>query len=315
MTYAIPNFTIQPQMFKYLKESFSPAQPKPKTPLPVIRRPEDNLPPEERYALKPDRVYRVFPGDKKESDVQGPCGSCGGQFDGPAQSHCPHCHQDRPAFMRDVTDEPYHALPAEKEGEAPVINADELIPTFGGAEVRLGKRSSAIFAHGDYVSVDEKSELEGVAGNTVNLGWEVEVNHVVAKNKLYLGGRSSCQGGLVAKEVRCGSECEIGSIIIPDKGLLTLGYATSVDTIFLGPGAVITALDSCNIEIDRLVILGPDCQIALGPNCTINTIETNSRFQLKTGDNFTNETHKRLKGDYNLAEIISFEIAAALGQR
>lgn len=314
MTPAIPHFTIQPQMFKHLKESFSPAQPKPKTPLPVIRRPEDNLPPEERYALKSDRVYRVFPADKKESDVQGPCGSCGGQFDGPAQSNCPHCHQDRLAYMRDVTDEPYHALPAEKEGEAPVIDADELIPTFGGAEVRLGKRSSAIFAHGDSVSVDEGSELEGAAGNTVDLGWEVEVNHVVAKDKLNLGGRSTCQD-LVAKEVHCGTECEIGSIIIPDNGLLTLGFNTSVDTIFLGPGAVIAALDSPNIEIGRLVILGPDCQVSLGPSCSIDTIETNSRFQLKTGSEFTNEIHKKLKGDYNLAEIISYIIADALGQR
>ncbi len=125
----------------------------PVTPAPVISRRSErgDRSPAEKSAMQPDRVYRVFPADAQESTILEPCGGCGHGYDGPTQTHCPSCNSDRKAYMLDVTDKPFHALPPKEEGGQIEIPAEAMIPTIGGRNVLLGSEAKSYREQGDRV--------------------------------------------------------------------------------------------------------------------------------------------------------------------
>lgn len=296
-------------MFKRIKEALSPPQP-----LPVIHRAEDDLPPELKYAERPGRSYRVFPQGAQEKDIIFTCLACGNPYDGVLQTHCRACAAGRAVYKIDVTDQPYYTLPPEKEGEAPVVNADELIPSFGGPDIQLGNNADIVFAHGNKVTLGPAADVLGVAGNDVSIGPDSEITAIVAKNSVLLGVHSDCQNGLTAKEITLRPSCTVGWIVVPDGGVLRIGDNCDINTIYLGQGATIITGNSNEITIDNLIILGDQCRVNLGNDCTIGTIETNYRFSLSTGNNYANNTHGPLTEKYNLVVLISEIVNTALGK-
>ena len=296
-------------MFNWFKEARS------QDPKPVIRRPEDDLPPELKYALKPGRTYRNFPDDAPESAIPSNCAACGSNYDGLTQTHCRACGQGRPAYKIDVTDQPYYTLPAKKEGDAPSVRADELIPTFGGGDIILGNKTEAPCAIGDKVKIGMESSVDQIAGNQVYLDSGVTCSVVVARDHLIIGSHFNCedeQGGLTAKQITLefgGANIE-GKIVLPDGGSLSLKENGSINCLIVGADTTIIAGD--RLDLGTLIILGPNVKITLGGDCSIGAIESDHNFQLQTGPSFSNDTRTRLQEDYNLAVEISDLINRAL---
>lgn len=296
-------------MFNWFKEARS-------HPKPVIKRDSEigNLPPAERYALHAGRAYRTFPADLPESAILANCANCGNSYDGPTQSHCRACGQGRPAYKIDVTDEPYHTLPAKKEGEAPVVNAEELIPVFGGGDIILGTKTEAPCAFGSKVKIEPNSFVDQIAANHVSLSWGITSSVVVARDRLVAGTNFTCEdkeAGLTAKEIFLDMNAYIeGKIVLPDGGKLSLGKNCTVNRLVVGADTTIIAGDK--LEVETLIILGPNVKITLGEGCSIGAIESDHLFQLQTGQFFVNDTQTRLQKDYNLAVEISELIDRAL---
>lgn len=304
-------------MFKRVKETLSPSNhPRPTESLkPIIRQPEDDLPPELKYALKPGRTYRNFPDDAPESAIPLNCGACGINYDGLTQTHCRACGQGRSAYKIDVTDQPYYTLPPKKEGDAPSVRADELIPTFGGGDIILGQKTEAPCAIGDKVKIGMESSVAQIAGNRVFLDFGVTSSTVVARDHLMIGSRFSCedeQGGLTAKQITLefGSANIEGKIVLPDGGSLSLKENNYINRLIVGADTSIFAGD--RLKLRTLIILGSNVKIALGEDCFIGMIESNHNFQLQTGRSFSNDTRTKLRKDYNLAVEISDLINRAL---
>ncbi len=296
-------------MFNWFKE----ARPRPQ---PIIKRDSEigNLPPAERYALHAGRAYRTFPDDLPESAIPGSCASCGASYDGPTQSHCRACDQGRPAYKIDVTDEPFHTLPPKKEGDAPTVNAAELIPVFGGGDIILGNKTEAPCAFGSKVKIESDSSVDQIVGNHVLLGWGITSSVVVAKDRLEASTNFTCEdeeGGLTAKEIFLDWNADIaGKIVLPDGGKLYLGKNCTIDRLIVGADATIVAQNK--LEVETLIILGPNVKISLGEECSIGAIESDHLFQLQTGRSFSNDTRTKLQEDYNLAVEISDLIDRAL---
>src|SRR3989344_5616120 len=214
-------------MFNWFKEARS------QDPKPVIRRPEDDLPPELKYALKPGRTYRNFPDDAPESAIPSNCAACGSNYDGLTQTHCRACGQGRPAYKIDVTDQPYHPLPPKKEGDPPSVKADEMIPTFGGGDIILGNNTVAPCAIGDKVEIGMESSVAQIAGNRVHLYFGVTCSVVVVRDHLLIGSHFNCEdehGGLTAKQITLESGGNIeGKMVLPDGGSLSLKENSSIN--------------------------------------------------------------------------------------
>lgn len=313
--------TIQPTMANFrsrLKEILAGSNldnQKTEGPRPVIRRPEDDLPPELKYAEKPGRTYRVFPDTKTEADIIVNCPACGYNYNGVLQTHCRACNQGRAIYKIDVTDQPFYTLPPQKEGEAPSVKSEELIPTFGGSDIRLGNDVSTVFAHGNDIYIGSDADIIGIAGNSVWLSCDSNVIAVAAKNSAMINANTECEKGLTAKEIVLKADCTVGWIVVPDGGTLKISPDCNIGDVFLGQGATIVADGSNDITINRLIILGPNCSITLYQDCTIETIETNHQFRLVTGNNYRNDTQNKLQADYNLVELISEVVDLALGKK
>lgn len=243
------------------------------------------------------------------------CAACGANHDGLTQTHCRACGQGRSAYKIDVTDQPYHTLPPKKEGDAPSVRADELIPTFGGGDIILGQKTEAPCAIGDKVKIGMESSVAKIAGNQVFLDFGVTCSTVVARDYLIIGSHFNCedeQGGLTAKQITLefGHANIEGKIVLPDGGSLSLKENDSINRLIAGADTSIFAGD--RLELETLIILGPNVKITLGGDCSIGTIESNHNFQLQTGRSFSNDTRTRLRKDYNLAVEISELIDRAL---
>ncbi len=307
-------------MFRRIKEAIinprNSAPVRPEGPKPVINRPNpENEPPATRYALKEGRAYRVFPSDLPESAIPTNCGQCGAPFDGLTQTNCPSCHQGRTAYMLDVTAQPYHTLPPEKEGDAPIVSSESLIPILGGGDVYLGANSEVQSAIGNQVRIETESVVPQVAGNTVFLGYGVSCGVVIAQKSLEASAKFECvdhqNGGITAKEIRLGLGATIeGRVVVPDNGFIVIGPASTIDCLIVGANSTIIAEDHLNLS--SLVILGPNVKITLGESCAIDTIESDHHFQIKTKKGFENTVRRRLQDEYNLAEEISLLVGQAL---
>lgn len=279
----------------------------------ITRRAEvDNRTPAEKFAMQFDKVYRVFPADAPESAVQAPCDKCGSGYDGPTQTHCPHCSADRPAYMLDVTDKPFHALPAE-DGKPIEIPAEEMIPTFGGKEVFLGQECSAVMVQGSKVTIGANSDVDYIAGNAVEVGQNSTTKSVVGKDNviLYLG--VECEYGVTGKLVSIGQNCTVGRVVIPEGGTLRLNDNVTINTIYMGRGSKIEG-NPHNLTLDFLVVLDSDCSIHLGSGCTVETIEAEVPFQISAGSKYENNEHIELEQDYNLAVLIDNIVQDSLGK-
>lgn len=305
-------------MFNWFKETSANRSVK-KTdgsPKPVITKGVDleNLSPAKRYALQPGRVYRNFPDDLPESAIPGSCSQCGNPYDGLTQTHCLACNQGRTAYKIDVTEEPYHTLPPKTENDAPTVNADELIPSFGGPDVELGQKSTMVSAIGNVVKIGSESVVDQIAGNNVQTGYGLVADVIVAKEKLIIGSHLRCEdseGGITAKEISLGWTSQIdGVIILPNDGKLTGEDNCTINYLIAGEGATIYFRD--RLRLDTLIILGPNVRISLGDDCNIDTIESNHRFQLQTGQKFFNHCKEGLQDDYNLAVEINQLVDLAL---
>ncbi len=303
-------------MFRRFIEALSAKPTRPNVPEPIIKRRSelDNLPPAERFALQPGHTYRTFPDDLPESAIPISCGNCGNPFDGPTQSHCRACNQGRAAYKIDVTDEPFYTLPPKIGGEAPEVDANELIPTFGGGDVTLGAKTNTPCAFGNEIKIGPESNVNQIAGNHVILDSGIDSSVIVAKNSLGIGPNftsSDADGGLTAKKIILGWNANIeGSVVLPDGGTLNMNDHCKIDCLIVGADTTITASD--RIQIGTLIILGPNVKISLGEDCSIDIIESNHNFQVQTGPSFSNDSRTNLQDDYNLAVEISTLISYAL---
>lgn len=308
-------------MFNWFKEALRNSMPpqRTETPKPVIKnrgQKLENLPPAEKFALRPGRTYRTFPDDLPESAIPQSCDSCGSPYDGPTQAQCRACGQGRVAYKVDVTDEPFHTLPPKIKGEAPEVNADELIPSFGGDDIILGAKTETPCAFGNSVRIGSESVVRQIVGNKVFLATAVDAEIVVAHDTIETESRFTCDdgdgdGGVTAKRIILGWGTDIvGDIVLPNDGFLSLQGNCTVSRLIAGEGATIVAGDK--LEVGTLIILGPNVKIALGESCSITTIKSNHNFQLKTGTSFSNEDRIGLQDNYNLAVEISNLISRAL---
>jgi len=275
---------------------------------PIIIRPKDgdNLPPEERFAMREGRVYRVFPKEAEESDVQKPCGSCGGSFDGPTQARCSHCSQGRQAFMLDVTELPFHLLPPIKKGEQPSVDASELLPRFGGVSVEVGENSVLESACGDTVTIHTYSRVSKIAANRISLGRQAKCNVAVAHFEINAADgfhNPEVDGGLAAKKISLGwGPNVLGTIVIPDGGLLQIngGPPTRINMLILGPKATFLSGDA--VEVGKLVVLGPGTNIEVGNSSKILSLESqvSGYYSLKAGRGLIIKDHSSLSREYDL---------------
>lgn len=297
------------------KDQPSRRQADPLKPVIINRNSElENLPPSEKFALRSGRTYRTFPDDLPESAIPTSCENCGNPFDGPTQSHCRACNQGRSAYKIDVTDEPFHTLPPKIEGESPEVDADELIPTFGGGEIVLGAKTETPCAFGNEIYIGQESNVNQIAGNLVVLASSVDSSVIVAKNSLEVGPNFTSfdtDGGLTARKITLHWNANIeGNVILPNGGTLTMDDHCQIDCLIVGADTTITASD--RIQIGTLIILGPNVKISLGEDCSIDTIESNHNFQVRTGPSFSNNSRTSLQDEYNLAVEISTLISYAL---
>ena len=275
----------------------------------------DKLSPALRYALQSDRAYRTFPDDLPESAIPTTCDNCGNPFDGPTQSHCRACGGGRSAYKVDVTDNPYYTLPPEINGDAPKVDPDELIPTFGGADVKLGNGSSSERISGGKITIGNQSRVKRISGNQVELGTETRTDVVVAKNKIQVFGLDllmlDSDGGLTAKEIILGSSAKIwGKIVIPNAGTLSMKNNCQIERIIVGANTTLTAEDDLKVAI--LIILGPNVKIALGKGCTISRIVSDFDYEMSAGEGFSNPTRTAPQKEYNLVVEIGSLIKQAL---
>lgn len=305
-------------MFNWFKETLHDNIPSKRTraPEPIIKKGSElgNLPPAERFALQSGRTYRTFPDDLPESAIPTSCENCGSPYDGPTQTHCRACNQGRAAYKLDVTNEPFHTLPPKIEGEAPEVNADELIPTFGGGYVILGAKTATPCAFGNEIKIGQGSSVDQIAGNLVILDSGVDSSVIVAKNSLEVGPNFTSfdtDGGLTARKITLHWNANIeGNVILPNGGTLTMDDHCQIDCLIVGADTTITASD--RIQIGTLLILGPNVKISLGEDCSIGIIESNHNFQVQTGPSFSNDSRTNLQDKYNLAVEISTLITYAL---
>ena len=303
-------------MFRRFIEALSAKPTRPNVPEPIIKRRSelDNLPPAEKFALQPGHTYRTFPDDLPESAIPISCEDCGNPFDGPTQSHCRACNQGRAAYKIDVTDEPFYTLPPKIGGEAPEVDANELIPTFGGGDVILGAKTATPCAFGNEIRIGQGSIVDQIAGNLVVLDSGVDSSIIIAKNSLEVGPNftsSDVDGGLTAKKIILHWNANIdGNVVLPDGGTLAMDDHCKIDCLIVGADTTITAGD--RIQIGTLLILGPNVKISLGEDCSIDTIESNHNYQIQTGPSFSNDSRDNLQGEYNLAVEISTLISYAL---
>lgn len=195
-----------------------------------------------------------------------------------------------------------------------MVNADELIPSFGGPDIRLGQKSTMISATGNLVETGSESVIDQIAGNQVKTGYGLVANVIVAKEKLVIGSHLRCEdsdGGITAKEISLGWTSRIdGVIVLPNDGTLSGEDNCTINCLIVGEGATIFFKD--RLRLDTLIILGPNVRITLGDDCNIDTIESNHRFQLQTGQKFSNLYREGLRDDYNLAVEISQLVDLAL---
>jgi len=274
----------------------------------------ENLPFAERFALQPGRTYRTFPDDLPESAIPTSCENCGNPFDGLTQSYCRACSQGRAAYKVDVTDEPFQILPPRIEGEAPEVDAGELIPTFGGGNAILGAKTTTPCAFGNEIKIGQGSNVGQIAGNLVILDSGIDSSVIVAKNSLEVGPNftsSDVDGGLTAKKIILHWNANIdGNVVLPDGGTIVMDDHCKIDCLIVGADTTITAGD--RIQIGTLLILGPNVKISLGEDCSIDTIESNHNYQIQTGPSFSNDSRDNLQDEYNLAVEISTLISYAL---
>ncbi len=281
-----------------------------KPPRPVIRRQEDELPLELRFRMQPNRIYRKFPFDS-DKQISANCQFCGAQIHGETQENCLHCQQAILPRMVDVTDEPNHLTKPADPDQPQVVSADALIPTFGGDNVELGDKSVAVSAIGNKVVVKFNSTVERIAGNEVHLEGSCQATVAIAKDKFEAWGSFQCSDGLTAKEIVLGSGSRLsGDVIIPEKGKFYASDLSYFDVIYAGAGTEITIGDYCGIN--KLVILGPGVKIIAGRKCRIGEIETDSRFQIRTGNNYKNEDQYELQENYDLLRMINELVDQAL---
>lgn len=281
---------------------------------PVIKRREEDLPPEVRFAMKTGHVYRPYPADKSEADVQNtPCSSCGDKrFDGPTQTHCPSCGTARSAYMVDVTDEPFHTLPPATPGEQREIPAESMIPTIGGQNIQLGREARSYREQGDRVIIGAESVVKLIAGNHVEVGPLSHVESVVGKDKVIIYHGVDCANGVTSKEISIGDDCSLGRIVVPENGRLSIGNRSTVGIIWLGKGACLIG-NPHNLKVSYLLTLDKDCAIFLGHDCEINTIESNEPIKITAGERYQNTHHKALAMEYNLPSLIDKIVRESLG--
>lgn len=281
------------------------------TPAIIRRRELDDRPAAEKYAMQPGRAYRKFPAEAPESAIQEPCGSCGHGYDGPTQTHCPSCNTDRQAYMLDVTDQPFHALPVEV-GKPIEIPAEAMIPTIGGPNIQLGREAKSFREQGDRVIIGSNSSVKLIAGNHVEIGPQSCVQSVVGRDQVIIYHGVTCEDGVTAKEISIGDDCHLGRIVVPENGRLSIGNGSTVGIIWMGRGSCLIGSPH-NLKASYLVALDRDCAIFLGHDCEIKTIESNEPIRISTGERYQNINRQRLSKEYNLIALIDKVVRESLG--
>lgn len=290
-------------MFKFIRSVVSHAGTPERPSRPLVRNPEENLPLDTRYRMRPDRIYRIFPPDSEERIVPA-CFFCSGPKFGDTQENCAYCGQEILPRMIDVTDEPNH-LPKQE------IGTSTLIPTFGGGNIELGKKVTAVVAIGDKVTTGFGAQIERIAGNEVRLGSYCVTDVVVARDEFHAWANFHCNktGGITAREIYLEANAQIDGIAVVPSFLSSQGHC-HYQIIYAGPGAYIR-LGSDNY-VNKLVVLGPRVKLHLDKGCHIRQIETSDRVQITAHDDYYNGTQIPLKRQHDILGLVNSLVDQAL---